>query len=288
MIDENALNIYTDGSSRSKPRTGGVGIRFIYVDTSGDEIIEDLSSPGYKGATNNEMELNACILALKNSSPFLQKRFYNKIIIFTDSKYVVDNYKNAMFLWPRTKWLKKAGAPVLNAHLWKDLIRNVRNTCKRVEIVKVKGHSKDKHNRAVDKLAKLSAQNPLNKPLAVSTVRRKKSKKQTQIGSVEMLGQRITIRIIECKYLSVQRIYRYRYEVMSRKSPYYGKVDFLCSTEVLREAHTFSVHLNSDKNNPGIEKVFKEVLPKVKKNSSPPTSTGAQNDTPSPISDSSF
>jgi hypothetical protein len=213
---------------------------------------------------------------------------------------VVDNYKNAMFLWPRTKWLKKAGAPVLNAHLWKDLIRNVRNTSKRVEIVKVKGHSKDKHNRAVDKLAKLSAQNPLNKPLAVSTVRRKKSKEQTQIGSVEMLGQRITIRIIECKYLSVQRIYRYRYEVMSKKSPFYGKVDFLCSAEVLREAHTFSVRLNSDKNNPDIEKVFKEVLPEgktqhpqsadpeVKVNCPPLISPETQNGTPSPISDSSF
>ena len=120
MIDENALNIYTDGSSRSKPRTGGVGIRYIYVDTLGEEVIEDLFSPGYKGATSNEMEINACILALKNSSPFLQKRFYHKIIISTDSQYVVDNYRNAMFLWPRTKWLKKAGAPVLNAHLGKN------------------------------------------------------------------------------------------------------------------------------------------------------------------------
>lgn len=74
-----------------------------------------------------------------------------------------------------------------------------------------------------------------------------------------MLGQRIYIRIIEGKYLRVQRINRYRYEVMSKKSKYFGKKDFLCSTETLKEGHTFSVRLNSEQGTPGLEKVFREI-----------------------------
>ena len=82
-----------------------------------------------------------------------------------------------------------------------------------------------------------------------------------------MLGQRLTIRIIESKYMPVQRTNRYRYEVMSRNSEYYQEVDFMYSAEVLKEGHCYWVRFNRDSGNPGILKVFKEVeLPKkVKK-----------------------
>ena len=121
MIDEEALNIYTDGSSRPKPRRGGIGIRYIYCDESGNEVNENLPWPGYLGATNNEMELNAVIIALKNAPPYFQRRKFNRVIIYSDSQYVVDNAGIALFVWPRTKWMKKTGAPVLNAKLWKEL-----------------------------------------------------------------------------------------------------------------------------------------------------------------------
>ena len=31
-IDEDALSIYTDGSSLGKPRTGGIGVRFVTIE----------------------------------------------------------------------------------------------------------------------------------------------------------------------------------------------------------------------------------------------------------------
>lgn len=65
MIIEDALNVYTDGSSYSGPRTGGIGIRFITIDEHGNEKILDIEEPGFNGATNNQMELYACIQALK-------------------------------------------------------------------------------------------------------------------------------------------------------------------------------------------------------------------------------
>lgn len=66
MLDEDALNIYTDGSSFSGPRVGGIGIVFVIVNGAGDEeIVNEFDYPGYKQATNNEMELEACIKGLE-------------------------------------------------------------------------------------------------------------------------------------------------------------------------------------------------------------------------------
>jgi ribonuclease HI len=264
MIAEDALNIYTDGSSFSKPRRGGVGIRFIFIDSTGEEVVEDFPISGTKGANSIEMELSACIQALKLAIPFLQKHPLRRIIIFTDSQFIVDNYHNAMFIWRKTRWLKKSGGPVINAELWKELVRCIKKAGIYVEIQKVKGHSKDIHNKAVDKLARQSAKSPSEKTQAGVIVRRKISREQTQLGSVKMLGQRIIIRIIESKYLTPQKITRYRYEVMSRASDYFQKVDFLCSKETFRPGHRYSVRLNRDQGNPSIIKVFKEVLPKGK------------------------
>jgi len=66
-VIENALNIYTDGSSLPHPRSGGIRIRFVTDDAQGEEVIENVELPGYKNATNNQMELYACVAALKEA-----------------------------------------------------------------------------------------------------------------------------------------------------------------------------------------------------------------------------
>jgi YD repeat-containing protein len=63
--DDNALVIYTDGSSLQRPRRGGYAYRLVTVDETGEEMTYDYHEPGYLQATNNEMELVACIEALK-------------------------------------------------------------------------------------------------------------------------------------------------------------------------------------------------------------------------------
>ena len=68
MTYEDALNIYTDGSSLRRPRRGGVAFRYIIINDAGDEEWQDECPPGYKEGTNNEMELMACILALRGIS----------------------------------------------------------------------------------------------------------------------------------------------------------------------------------------------------------------------------
>src|SRR5437016_10942417 len=104
MVHENALNIYTDGSSYSRPRRGGIAIRYVTIDEQGDEVIKDDVLPGHEGATNNEMELTACIKALEGARDHESIHEVERVYIFTDSMYVTDNVRRAIFEWPKLKW----------------------------------------------------------------------------------------------------------------------------------------------------------------------------------------
>jgi len=259
---ENALNIFTDGSSLQSPRTGGFGIRFIKIDSFGNEQIQEPQFPGYKNATNNQMELYACVMALREALRLQLIIGVSKIVIYTDSRYIVDNYKKAMFEWPKTKWYTRSGRPVLNADLWKDLIRCMKKVRMKTEFIWVKGHSKNIHNIATDRMAKQSAKYPINKPLSIVHVRRKLTSETVNIGCVELHGQRISIRIITSEYLKVQKLSKYKYEVISKNSKYFGYVDIIFSNETLRVGHSFYVKFNCETFNPRIEKVYKEIIRK--------------------------
>ena len=123
----------------------------------------------------------------------------------------------------------------------------------------VKGHSKDKYNKTADKNARKSAKNPLHKPLSTVSVRRKKTPKSVKIGSVKMRGQRLSIRIFTTEYLTTHRLWKYKYEVISRKSKYVDNVDIIFSTEPLRDGHCYMVVLNKDTANPRITRMLNEI-----------------------------
>lgn len=262
---EHALNIYTDGSSRPSPRRGGIGVRFVVIDAQGNEENEDLSFFGYRNATNQQMELQACIEALKAARKKSLPRHVTMTVIHSDSRYVVDNYPRALRQWPMNGWFAESGRPIENADLWKELTRQAGKLRMRVEIQWVKGHSKNVHNKAVDKLAKQSAQMPLNAPLAQVSVRRKTSKKSVEIGSVEMTGQRMTIRVITGQPLPIQKLRKYKYEVMPRRSPSHGCVDIIFYEGFLSSGHIYRVRVNEDTKNPRIVKVFGEVTLKTQR-----------------------
>lgn len=266
MLDEEALTIYTDGSSFSKPRRGGPGVLFAYIAPDGNEVVEKLEITGFKGATNNQMELYACIEGLKKAfdHPMLNK--VQRIIVRTDSQYIADYYLLALSWWPKLKWRNQEGRPIENAVLWKEFKKHflkLKNEKRmRVNIEWVEGHAKDPYNKAVDKLAKESAKGILKKPLFVVEVRRKQTPEMTQVGSVDFFGQRISIRIDAAQYLQPQKINKYTYEVVTRTSKYYKKRDIVFSNEDLKAGHTYYVVLSKNKNNPEIKKVIRELKKK--------------------------
>lgn len=214
------------------------------------------------------MELQAVITALRavqseRLPPHMLKGI-SKVEVYTDSSYVADNVNNAVYDWPGSRWTARSGAPVLNADLWKELVKQYKRVRQsfRVEIKWGKGHSaSNPHNKTADKLAKQSARQAtrtLGRPISV---RRKTTVQLTQVGSVEMLGQRLTIRIVTAEAVPLQRLNRYRYEVMSRGSPFYGCIDFAYAEDtMLRPGHTYYVTMGKDAGYPQIVKCHREVV----------------------------
>lgn len=259
VLRDNALNIFTDGSSLPHPRRGGIGIRFVTTDTAGDEVIEDHCLPGYKGASNNQMELMACIKALEMACDHPMLGTVNEVWLYTDSMYVTNNIPNAMFGWHRSKWMNRNGRPIENAELWKDLVRAIKSVPRMIRFQWVKGHSKNVHNKVVDKLAKHSAKGVLNKSLRVAAVRRKKTDRSVQAGSVKMEGQTMSVRIVTDTYMRTQKLYKYMYEVLTEGSPYYGNCDYIYSELMLRAGHHYEVRVNETPDNPRVVEVLNEL-----------------------------
>lgn len=262
MNDRDALNIYTDGSAQQHPRRGGVGIRFVFPEsfaTPEKDYIKDIKLAGYKNATNNQMELKACILGLQEAIKLPEFNGLQKIVVHTDSKYVVDGHKYARHTWLKNKWLTQSGAPVLNTPIWKELLKVVSKIHKTVEIRWVQGHHTSQDNKAVDRLAKLSAQRPIGNIGPPTIIRRKTTSGKTEKGSVQMLGQCMTIKIVTSQYLAEHAIFRLRYEVLSKTSIFNKKIDFIFSKNSLRAGHIFYVRLNKNQRYPQIEKVIREV-----------------------------
>lgn len=263
-LDENALNVYVDGSSYSGPRRGGVGVLLIYVDDDGHPVEETLDVQGYGGATNNMMELQAPIEALRD----LERRVdaadferFSKIVFWSDSQYVVENWPRAVGVWPQRRWMTSAGNPVENVDQWKELVKRAGKTGKRVEFRKVKGHSKSAWNKAADKLAKASAKGRVRRPIGPpSTVRRKLSPNATERGSVEMRGQTELVRVIEAS-TRPQRLVRYRYEIVADDSDFFEKVDLVWADAAigLRPGHVYQVRFNEEQAAPRIVELIGEI-----------------------------
>jgi hypothetical protein len=150
---------------------------------------------------------------------------------------------------------------VANAAQWKELLRLAHRTGKTLEMKWVKGHKKSAHNKGVDKLAAQSASVRTGRQLSPVKVRRKRTDASLEKGSVRMKAQRITIRIIEDRFEPVQRMNRYRYEVLSRASDYFGRVDMIYSPAELHlsAGHAYYVRVNDDTAAPRVVKVFREV-----------------------------
>jgi ribonuclease HI len=273
VIDDEAINLFVDGSMYPTPRRGGVGIVLVVVNDEGHEVDYTYPRPGYEGATNNLMELVACIEALQwitgKYSP-VGLASYKRVVIFTDSMYVAENYQLAKFTWSRNGWMTKDGNPVRHAPQWKQLIGLDKKVGKRLEVRWSKGHSSaNPKNKAADKLAKASAKGPLQKPLAPIRVRRKHTDEAIEPGGVKLEGQRLHVRIISDQLLKPQNILAVQYEVKSESSPYYGKADVIYvepnvmfeAEIVLGAGHEYEVRVNDEQERPRIVEVFREIKP---------------------------
>ena len=143
------INIYTDGAAKGNPGPGGYGVILEYGKTQ-----KELSE-GFRLTTNNRMELLAVIIGLES----INEMGY-KIIIYSDSKYVVDAVnKNWVFNWEKTSYKKKK-----NPDLWKRFLKIYRKH--HVELKWIKGHAGHSQNERCDQLAVTAS---MNKKLKIDT-----------------------------------------------------------------------------------------------------------------------
>jgi ribonuclease HI len=264
--EEDALNIYTDGSMLPAPRRGGTGMILALINDEGKVETYEPFLPGYMSASNNAMELKACVEALKLATaqqPYFEPHRYRKIIVFTDSMYVAGYHEAALYTWSQNGWLDRNGGLVSNATEWQDLVRLIkraRGRGKQVEFRWVRGKTTPMGKR-VDKRAKASAEAPLQRQVRPARIRRKRTRRPMERGSVRMEGQRLTIRIVKEEFQAVQRVDKLSYEVLSKASPFRGCFDVIFANPSLnlRAGHCYYVRVNEDTGNPRIEKVFREV-----------------------------
>ena len=135
--------IFTDGSCINNPGQGGWGALIFF---QGEKI--KLSGHD-ENTTNNRMELLAAISAIEYC---LNHNIHTKIIIYTDSTYVLKGATLWMTTWKANNWTKPK-----NKDLWillDDLISKHNN----IEWNWVKAHDGNPDNEEVDQLAKSAIQ----------------------------------------------------------------------------------------------------------------------------------
>lgn len=137
------ITVYTDGSSRGNPGPGGYGVVMI-AGPHRKEISE-----GYRLTTNNRMELLAVIVALETL-----KNGNSQVIIYTDSRYVVDAVEKGWVFG----WEKKQFSGKKNPDLWIRFLKIYRKH--QVKFTWVKGHASNKENNRCDQLAVGAAMQP--------------------------------------------------------------------------------------------------------------------------------
>lgn len=133
--------VYTDGACSNNQGYGGQPGGWGVVFLDGREF-----SGRDDSTTNNRMELTAAIEALRNTPKG------SEVQIHSDSAYVINGFnQNWIKGWIRKGWINSQGKPVENQDLWKTLLSLEQD--RKVEWIKVKGHSGDKWNELADRLA---------------------------------------------------------------------------------------------------------------------------------------
>ncbi|MCF8345797.1 MAG: ribonuclease HI [Bacteroidales bacterium] len=135
-MTQDVLTIYTDGAARGNPGPGGYGAVLLFKGHR-----KELSE-GFRLTTNNRMELMAVIAGLE-----ALKRKDLKVVVYSDSKYVVDAV-NKGWIW---KWEAKRFKNKKNPDLWKRYILLHREYD--VAFHWVKGHADIPENERCDELA---------------------------------------------------------------------------------------------------------------------------------------
>jgi len=153
LLQNGKIVVYTDGSALSNPGPGGYGAVLL------DKTKRVELSGGFRKTTNNRMEMLAAITALA----YLKEK--SDIVLFTDSKYIVDSVnKGWAKRWKSKGWLRTKDQYAENRDLWAKMLDLI--DFHNVEFKWVKGHAGIPENERCDELATAESG---NSPKAIDT-----------------------------------------------------------------------------------------------------------------------
>lgn len=146
MDKHKTIITYTDGACSNNPGgPGGWAATLNYDDRY------DVISGNSVSTTNNRMELTAVVEAIK----YLVNKGYRKIIINSDSAYVVNGVnKGWIYDWASKGWRTKQGNELANSDLWKELYSYFLMRGVDIMFKKVTAHTGHTFNEIADKEAK--------------------------------------------------------------------------------------------------------------------------------------
>ncbi len=139
-------SIYTDGACSGNPGPGGWGVVVNFSDRTVTEL-----GGGSANTTNNQMELQAAIAAVKFYHDSNQTE---PIELFTDSKYAIDGINTWIKGWKKNGWRTASKQPVKNQELWEALDRY---NSPKIKWTWVRGHTGDRDNERCDSIARVYA-----------------------------------------------------------------------------------------------------------------------------------
>lgn len=138
--DDQLVEIFCDGACSGNPGPGGYGaiLRF-------GSCVKELNG-GARETTNNRMEMTAAIEALR------QLKRPCRIVITTDSQYLVKGMTEWIAGWQRKGWRNSKKEPVVNRDLWEQLLALTASHS--VQWKWVRGHAGHVENERCDQLAR--------------------------------------------------------------------------------------------------------------------------------------
>jgi ribonuclease HI len=138
-IDDQKIEMFTDGACRGNPGPGGWGVMLRFNSTEKELF------GGEAQTTNNRMELMAAIRGMEALTKPCS------VVLTTDSQYVMKGITEWMENWKRRGWKTAAKKPVKNVDLWQRLSSALEKH--EVEWQWVRGHTGHPENERADELA---------------------------------------------------------------------------------------------------------------------------------------
>lgn len=143
------IKIYTDGSCSGNPGPGASAFIVIQEDPIVYLHQGVMVSPR---TTNNEAELTAVAMAIDH----IMTKGIQDCKIYSDSQYVVNGINAWMQKWAFSRWTASNGKPIQNMLAWQGVYESWNRAVPLLNcsIYHVKGHSDNKWNALVDKIAR--------------------------------------------------------------------------------------------------------------------------------------